>query len=96
LLRQGVSENIETRGTSLALQYFFYSGRELCMKLFVLLIGMVLVLEGIPYVAAPEAMRDWLAKLSRMPAVQLRAFGLFAMLLGLIICVVVQKTSIFD
>jgi len=31
-----------------------------------------------------------------MPVIHLRAFGLFAMLLGLIICVVVQKTSIFD
>lgn len=66
------------------------------MKLFVLLIGMVLVLEGMPYVAAPEAMREWLAKLSRMPASQLRAFGLFAMMLGLVICVIAQKTSILD
>lgn len=66
------------------------------MKLFVLLIGMVLILEGIPYVAAPEVMRDWLAKLSRMPAAQLRAVGLFAMGLGLLICFIVQKTAIFS
>ncbi|SHO45849.1 DUF2065 domain-containing protein [Desulfopila aestuarii] len=66
------------------------------MKLLVLLIGMVLVLEGMPYVAAPEAMREWLAKLSKMPVSQLRAFGLFAMVLGLIICAVAQNTSILD
>ena len=66
------------------------------MKLLVLLIGMVLVLEGMPYVAAPEAMRDWLGKLSKMPAGQLRTLGLLAMLLGLILCFVVQKTSLFN
>jgi uncharacterized protein len=66
------------------------------MKLFLLLVGMVLVLEGLPYVAAPEKMREWLATLSQMPAGQLRAFGLFAMALGLAICFVVQKTSLFN
>jgi len=66
------------------------------MKLFLLLIGMVLILEGMPYVAAPEAMRDWLSKLSQMPPSQLRGFGLFAMVLGLIICFVVQKTALFN
>lgn len=78
------------------LNYSFVSGRELTMKLFVLLIGMVLILEGMPYVAAPEAMRDWLEKLSRLPAAQLRIIGLFAMGLGLIICFIAQKTSIFS
>lgn len=66
------------------------------MKLFILLIGMVLILEGMPYVAAPEAMRDWLLKLSRMPPAQLRIIGLVAMGLGLLICFIVQKTSIFS
>lgn len=66
------------------------------MKLFTLLIGMVLILEGIPYVAAPEAMRDWLEKLSKLPAAQLRIIGLVAMALGVFICFVVQKTSIFS
>lgn len=66
------------------------------MKLFILLVGMVLILEGMPYVAAPEAMRDWLARLSQIPAAQLRGFGLFAMGLGLLICFLVQKTSLFN
>jgi uncharacterized protein YjeT (DUF2065 family) len=78
------------------LNYSYFSGRELAMKLFVLLIGMVLILEGMPYVAAPEAMREWLEKLSRMPAAQLRTIGLFAMGIGLLICLIVQKTSIFS
>ena len=66
------------------------------MKLLILLIGMVLILEGMPYVAAPEAMRDWLEKLSKMPPAQLRAMGLIAMGIGVVICFIVQKTSLFS
>lgn len=66
------------------------------MKLLVLLIGMVLILEGMPYVAAPEAMREWLEKLSKMPAPLLRIIGLVAMGIGLLICYVAQSTAIFN
>ena len=65
------------------------------MKLLILLFGLVLILEGLPYVAAPEAMRDWLKKLSEMDAGHMRAIGLISMILGLIICYIVQKTSLF-
>jgi uncharacterized protein YjeT (DUF2065 family) len=63
------------------------------MKILVLLIGMVLILEGLPYVAAPEAMQEWLKKVSVIQPGQLRAMGLIAMIIGLCICFVVQKTS---
>jgi uncharacterized protein len=66
------------------------------MKLLILLIGMVLILEGLPYAAAPEAMREWLGKLSQLPPSQLRAFGFLAMIIGLIICFMVQKTPLFS
>ena len=66
------------------------------MKLLTLLLGLVLIVEGLPYVAAPEAMQNWLKKLSEIQPNQLRAMGLFAMLLGLVICFVVQKTSLFQ
>ena len=65
------------------------------MKLLTLLLGLVLIVEGLPYVAAPEAMQNWLKKLSEIDATQLRGMGLVAMLLGLAICFVVQKTSLF-
>jgi uncharacterized protein len=64
------------------------------MKLLFLLVGMVLILEGLPYVAAPQAMRNWLAKLSEMPAGQLRVMGGIAMILGFLICFVVQKSGL--
>jgi uncharacterized protein YjeT (DUF2065 family) len=57
---------------------------------------MVLILEGMPYVAAPEAMREWLQKLSQMPAAQLRTIGLIAMAIGLFICFIAQRSSIFS
>ncbi len=78
------------------LNYSSISGRYQTMKILVLLIGMVLILEGMPYVAAPEAMREWLEKLSKMPAGQLRAVGLIAMAVGLLICFIVQSTSLFN
>ncbi|BCL60742.1 hypothetical protein DGMP_14350 [Desulfomarina profundi] len=65
------------------------------MKLLILLVGLILILEGFPYVAAPEAMRDWLKKLSEMDPAHMRAIGLISMITGLIICYIVQKTSLF-
>ena len=65
------------------------------MKLLTLLIGLVLILEALPYVAAPEAMQDWLRKLSGVNPNQLRLMGLLAMVIGLIIIFIVQKTSLF-
>ncbi len=65
------------------------------MKLLTLLFGLVLILEGLPYVAAPEAMQNWLKKLCEINPNQLRAMGLVAMLVGLAICYVAQKTSLF-
>ena len=66
------------------------------MKILFLLIGLILILEGLPYVAAPEGMRDWLKKLSKMDPGQLRSMGLIAMTIGLAICFIVQKTSILN
>jgi len=66
------------------------------MKLLILLVGLILILEGIPYVAAPEAMQEWLKKLSEINPSQLRSFGLVAMVAGFSICFVVQKTSLFQ
>jgi len=66
------------------------------MKLFILLIGMVLVLEGLPYVAAPEAMQNWLKKLSETEPAHLRTMGVIAMVIGFLVCFIVQKTSLMQ
>ena len=57
---------------------------------------MVLILEGLPYVAAPQAMQEWLKKLSEISPGQLRILGLAAMVTGLLICYAVQKTALFQ
>ncbi len=45
------------------------------MKLLLTLIGLVFVLEGLPYLAFPEAMQRWLKQLLEMPPGQLRFMG---------------------
>ncbi|MBU1565886.1 MAG: DUF2065 domain-containing protein [Proteobacteria bacterium] len=66
------------------------------MKILTLLLGLVLIVEGLPYVAAPEAMQKWLKKMSEIAPNHLRSMGLVVMLIGLAICFVVQKTSLFQ
>lgn len=65
------------------------------MKLFILLIGMVCIVEGLPYAASPEAMKKWLVTLSETDPQTLRTMGVVIMLFGFAICFVVQKTSLF-
>jgi len=65
------------------------------MKLFVLLIGMVCIVEGLPYVASPEAMKKWLITLSETDPKTLRTMGLVIMTIGFGLCFVAQRTEIF-
>ncbi len=65
------------------------------MKLFLLVVGVVLILEGMPYFAAPERMKEWLLTLSEMDSGSLRKFGLSAMIAGLVICWLVQRSGLF-
>jgi hypothetical protein len=65
------------------------------MKILFLLVGMVMVLEGIPYVAFPESMREWLRKISEMKAEHLRILGLLSMSAGLLVCWFVQRSGFF-
>ena len=65
------------------------------MKTLITLIGLIFVLEGLPYVAFPEAMRTWLRQLLELRPGQLRAMGLVAMAIGLLICYITQRTAWF-
>jgi uncharacterized protein YjeT (DUF2065 family) len=65
------------------------------MKLFLLVLGMVLILEGLPYAAAPEKMREWLMKLSDVPPATLRILGISSLSAGFFICWVVQRSNFF-
>lgn len=64
------------------------------MKYLVSLIGVVLILEALPYVAFPEAMQNWLKQLAEMNPAVLRVLGLLAMGVGLLLCYITQRTDL--
>lgn len=53
------------------------------MEYFLCVIGMVLFLEGLPYAAFPNKMKQWLVTLLEMPTAQLRPMGFVFMIVGL-------------
>jgi len=53
------------------------------MKFFICVIGMVMIIEGLPYFAFPEKMKSWFLKLLEVPVKNLRKFGFVIMLIGL-------------
>jgi uncharacterized protein YjeT (DUF2065 family) len=57
---------------------------------------LVFILEGLPYLTFPEAMQRWLKQLMGMKPAQLRMVGLAAVGLGLLICYVTLRTSLFN
>jgi len=65
------------------------------MKLLLTLIGLVFVLEGLPYLAFPEAMQRWLRQLLEMSPSQLRLMGLISMAFGFFLCFLTQKSGLF-
>lgn len=54
------------------------------MDFFLCVIGMVLIIEGLPYFAFPEKMKSWIYKILEMPDDSLRRFGLTLMIAGLL------------
>jgi uncharacterized protein len=55
------------------------------MKFFLCVVGMVLIIEGIPYFAVPDKIKFYLMKLQNVPEENLRILGLIAMIAGLIL-----------
>ena len=55
------------------------------MKLLLCLLGLVMVVEGFPYLAFPDKMKKWLMQIQQVPDKQLRVIGFFAMCCGLAI-----------
>jgi len=55
------------------------------MKFFLCVIGMVMIVEGLPYFAAPDKMKFWIYKLTEIPDDLLRKFGLVLMGIGLLL-----------
>lgn len=66
------------------------------MKTLLTLIGLVLVLEGVPYMAFPEFMKKWLRQLSEAEPDRLRSMGLAALAAGLCLCWFAQRSGLFE
>jgi len=65
------------------------------MKFLLSVVGMVLIVEGLPYFAFPEKIKAWLIKVSAIPAVQLRTFGFLAMCIGMALVYLGQRSNFF-
>jgi hypothetical protein len=48
-------------------------------------LGLVLIIEGLPYFAFPNQLKRWLRQLLASPDSMLRGFGFAAMVLGLLL-----------
>ena len=53
------------------------------MKFFFCVMGMVMIVEGLPYFIAPHKMQQMVTMILQMPEGSLRRFGFFMMLAGL-------------
>jgi hypothetical protein len=53
------------------------------MKYFLCVLGMVLIIEGLPYFAFPDKLKRYLLKMAEIPDAHLRWIGLAVVVLGL-------------
>jgi uncharacterized protein YjeT (DUF2065 family) len=55
------------------------------MKYFICVLGMVFVIEGLPYFTYPDRIKSYLSKLTELPEAKLRILGAVAVSLGLVL-----------
>ena len=55
------------------------------MKFFICVLGMVMIVEGLPYFAFPDRMKEMMLRILDMPDETLRKFGFGLMLAGLVL-----------
>ena len=65
------------------------------MKFFLSVVGMVMIVEGLPYFAFPERIKSWLIRVSEMEAAHLRAFGFVAMCMGMVLIYLGLNSNFF-
>ena len=62
------------------------------MDFFLCVLGMVMIVEGIPYFAFPDKMKIWVRKVIEIPDLQLRRTGLILMGLGLFLVYIGKRS----
>ena len=61
------------------------------MRLLFCLLGLVFIVEGLPYLAFPDRMKKWLAQIQQVPDNQLRLIGFLAMCFGLVLTYIFRE-----
>jgi len=56
-------------------------------------LGLLLVLEGLPYFAFPERFKSWMAKVLDLPESTLRIYGLLSMVIGLCLIYLARRSG---
>jgi len=56
---------------------------NLDIKYLLCVLGLVFIIEGLPYLAFPHRVKKWLQQLLHVPETNLRAIGFAAMVFGL-------------
>ena len=55
------------------------------MDFFLCVLGMVFIIEGLPYLAFPEKLKTYMMKMNGLPDSTLRYLGISAVLAGLVL-----------
>ena len=66
----------------------YYGG---VMAYFLSVLGLVLVIEGLPYFAFPARVKEWALTLQEIPERPLRVMGLVSMLAGLLLVYISRR-----
>ena len=66
------------------------------MSEFLTVIGLILILEGLPYFAFPKVFKQWIVKVLEMSEGSLRIYGLAAMLAGLLLVYMARRSGFFN
>jgi hypothetical protein len=66
-------------------QLYWFTNKGFKMKYFLCVLGMVFIIEGLPYFIFPERLKIYLFKMTTMPDSTLRFLGISAMIAGLIL-----------
>jgi uncharacterized protein YjeT (DUF2065 family) len=56
-------------------------------------LGLLLVLEGLPYFAFPERFKSWIARVLDLPESTLRIYGFISMVIGLFLIYLARRSG---
>jgi uncharacterized protein YjeT (DUF2065 family) len=61
------------------------------MKFFLCVLGVAMIIEGIPYFAFPAKMKEWMRRVDELPENVLQTLGVVIMLIGILLVVLGRR-----